>query len=1320
MGMRVYVRRKQHFNVEEQQTLHEFQHVLGIQSLSDIAIFVRYDIEDMPREVFEQCLNTVLSDPVSDVCTTTLPRTNYAAVFGVEFLPGQFDQRADSASECIQLINPAYRPAVHTAKIYCLSGDISSEQLARIKHHLINPVECQEISDVDAPWERTSAEQDASTDTTASEATEHHASSAPVETISGFISFTADQLHECGRRLGLSIDDADLACAQAYFAREQRDPTITELKVIDTYWSDHCRHTTFETQLTDVRIDDPTIQATYTTYISLRDDLHIQKPIRLMDIATVAAKYLVKQGVLTNLDISDEINACTTHVTVDVDGELQDWLFLFKNETHNHPTEIEPFGGAATCIGGCIRDPLSGRAYVYQAMRVTGSADPRTPLSETLPGKLPQRTITTMAQAGYSSYGNQIGLATGLVHELYHPGYRAKRMEVGACVGAVPASQVKRRKPQAGDVIVLVGGRTGRDGIGGASGSSKQHTQASLSTCGAEVQKGNAPVERKIQRLFRNPDVSRMIIRCNDFGAGGVSVAVCEIADGVTINLNRVPKKYSGLTGTELALSESQERMAVALASEDVEPFLHYAHEENLEATPIATVTDAQRVIMNWNNAPIVSLSREFLNSNGAKKCAHAYIAPQAAITRPCVTGKTLQEKLTSRMQSLMCCSQKGLGERFDSTIGAGSILMPFGGKTQKAPIQAMVALFPTAGKTHTVSAMSWGANPFLLEENVYAGAYAAILESVSKLIATGISLDAITLSLQEYFGSLRNDPQRWGGVTAALLGALQAQLDLECAAIGGKDSMSGSFEQLDVPPTLLSFAAGTGQANNIVSPEFKEAEHVVALLTPHYVPGYEGVIPQKESVRALFGTITRLQRKGALYACKTSSYGGVAEALFTMGVGNEFGIQFSNAGASTFDDLFNYAYGSFVVEVSRETFEELMRSQAADTQAFDVVNIGTTTNAYTWIVSRETIQLADVQNAWENVLEDVFSTTEHTIKHASQNTEAACETSGETGAAFQTNTENHGSAAKQTGCSITDSTQRANTQNDASEHTPASIEMPCTQTRPWSAVQGAPRVLIPVFPGTNCEYDMQQAFNDAGARSSILVINDMSENDIHESVDRMVKALAQTQILALPGGFSGGDEPDGSAKLICAFFRNPYVTEAVRKLLQQQDGLILGICNGFQALIKLGLVPYGDICERTASCPTLTNNTIGKHISSLVYTRVARASSPWLAQMREGDVHSVPISHGEGRFYASQQLAEQLIQNNQIAFQYCDASGVVDPTQPSNPNGSLMAIEGIISPEGRVLGKMGHTERSGAMLYKNIPHQHIQPLIAGGVSYFL
>lgn len=1316
MGMRVYVRRKLHFNVEEQQTLHEFQHVLGIRSLTDIAIFVRYDIDGMSQEAFDQCLNTVLSDPVSDVCTTELPHGNYAAVFGVEFLPGQFDQRADSASECIQLINPAYRPDVHTAKFYCLSGDISSEQLARIKHHLINPVECQEISDVNAPWERTSAGQGANAGTAEGETSKGetsnckaNASSAPIETISGFISFTSDELHECGARLGLSIDDADLACAQAYFAREQRDPTITELKVIDTYWSDHCRHTTFETQLNDIRIDDPTIQATYNTYMSLRNDLHIQKPIRLMDIATVAAKYLVNKGVLTNLDISDEINACTTHVTVDVDGELQDWLFLFKNETHNHPTEIEPFGGAATCIGGCIRDPLSGRAYVYQAMRVTGSADPRTPLNQTLPGKLPQRTITTMAQAGYSSYGNQIGLATGLVHELYHPGYRAKRMEVGACVGAVPASHVKRRKPQAGDVIVLVGGRTGRDGIGGASGSSKQHTQTSLSTCGAEVQKGNAPVERKIQRLFRNPNVSRMIIRCNDFGAGGVSVAVCEIADGVTINLNRVPKKYSGLTGTELALSESQERMAVALASEDVGPFLHYAHEENLEATPIATVTDAQRVIMNWNNTPIVSLSREFLNSNGAKKHARVHITPQATITRPCVSGETPQEKLTSRMQSLMCCSQKGLGERFDSTIGAGNIFMPFGGKTQKAPIQAMVSLFPTLGKTHTISAMAWGANPFLLEENVYAGAYAAILESVSKLIATGISLDAITLSLQEYFGSLRNDPKRWGCVAAALLGALQAQLDLECAAIGGKDSMSGSFEQLDVPPTLLSFAAGTGQVNNIVSPEFKEAEHVIALLTPHYISDYEGVIPQKESVRALFESITHMQRKNALYSCKTCSYGGVAETLFTMGVGNKLGIRFSDAAAQAYDTLFSYAYGSFVVEVSRETYDTLLNSQAADTQPFDVSFIGTTTNTYTWIVSRETIALADVQNAWETTLEEVFSTTEHAIKRASHNENTNKEMRNKEIEAYNTN---------QSRNTCTDNATKV--QNNNLTQTPASIELPCTQTHKHTTRLGAPRVLIPVFPGTNCEYDMLKVFNAAGARSSILVINDMSASDIHESVKRMVQALAQSQILALPGGFSGGDEPDGSAKLICAFFRNPYVTEAVRNLLQKQDGLTLGICNGFQALIKLGLVPYGDICERTANCPTLTNNTIGKHISSLVYTRVAHASSPWLAQMHEGDVHSVPISHGEGRFYASQQLLDQLVCHNQIAFQYCDAQGVVDPSQPSNPNGSLMAIEGIISPEGRVLGKMGHTERSGALLYKNIPYQHMQPLIEGGVSYFL
>ncbi|WP_417064239.1 phosphoribosylformylglycinamidine synthase [Gordonibacter urolithinfaciens] len=1236
MVSRVYVEKKPGFDVEAQQLAHELRDILGIERLEGLRLVNRYDVEGISDELFEQCVPTVFSEPQSDVATLEMPAVEGAAVFAVEYLPGQFDQRADSASECIQLISQGERPEVRSAKVYLLEGPLADEDVAAIKHYVINPIEAREASL--EPRETLRMEQPVP---------------PMVETVEGFLDLDEKGLAAFIADRGLAMDLADLAFCQRYFAEEGRNPTITEIKMIDTYWSDHCRHTTFGTVIDDVRIDDEAVRAAFEKYLAMRHELgRDEKPVCLMDMGTIGARWLKAKGILTGLDESEEINACTVKVKVDVYGEEQDWLYLFKNETHNHPTEIEPFGGAATCVGGAIRDPLSGRSYVYQAMRLTGAADPLVPVSETLPGKLPQRKLVTTAAAGYSSYGNQIGLATGQVNELYHPGYAAKRMEIGAVVGATPADHVRRETPAPGDVIVLLGGRTGRDGIGGATGSSKAPTLESLETCGAEVQKGNAPVERKIQRLFRRGDACRMIKRCNDFGAGGVSVAVGELADGLFIDLNKVPKKYEGLDGTELAIAESQERMAVALAPEDMDAFIALAHEENLEATPIAEVTEEARVRMEWNGATIVDVSRDFLNSNGAAKHQDVHVVPGGGYERTW-EGETLAERLGALVRDLNVCSNKGLSERFDSTIGAATALMPFGGARQLTPAMAMVAKLPVFGETSTVSGMAWGFNPYLTAANPFVGSYIAVVESLAKLTAAGFAREDMYLTFQEYFEKLRDEPERWGKPAAAVLGALMAQVDLGVGAIGGKDSMSGSFEQLDVPPTLVSFATAVGSIDRVTSPEFKGAGHRVARIAP---AAYDGVVPEAAGLLEAIAVVERLIGEGAVLAVSTPGYGGTAEALFKMSVGNGIGLALDEA--VTADELFAPAYGSFLVELA----DDAAVPAAGDAVRVDV--LGETTEAYEFAACGETISLANLQEAWESQLEPVFP-----YRAEGERVEPV----------------SFGSATPLT----------------------------------YNGTIARPRVVIPVFPGNNCEYDSARAFEQAGAVVDTFVINNLTPDKVAESTAELVRLINNSQIIMLPGGFSGGDEPDGSAKFITAFFRAPAVTEAVRDLLQNRDGLMLGICNGFQALVKLGLVPFGDIRPMDESCPTLTFNDIGRHQSRLVRTRVASSLSPWLSRCEVGDVHTVPVSHGEGRFVASDELLAQLRDAGQIATQYVGADGQPSMDLDVNPNGSAWAVEGITSPDGRVLGKMGHSERRGAGLYRNVPGDLFQPLFEGGVGYF-
>ena len=1280
MVSRVYVEKKPGFDVEAQQLKSELVTILGVKGLDSLRLINRYDVEGADEDLFRSCVPTVFSEPQVDFAYDELPAGG-VATFAVEFLPGQFDQRADSASECIQLISQGERPTVRSAKVYILDGELSDEDVEAIKRYVVNPVEAR-LATLELP------------ETLTQDVPEPE----PVEVIDGFRELDEAGLAAFIAERGLAMDEADIAFCQQYFKDEDRDPTITEIRVIDTYWSDHCRHTTFGTVLENIEIDDSVVQAAFDRYMEMRHELgRDEKPVCLMDMGTIGAKWLKAQGILTNLDESEEINACTVKVTVDVDGEDQDWLFLFKNETHNHPTEIEPFGGAATCVGGAIRDPLSGRSYVYQAMRVTGAADPTVPVSATIAGKLPQRKLVTTAAAGYSSYGNQIGLATGQVSELYHPGYMAKRMEVGAVVGATPASHVRRECPAPGDKIILLGGRTGRDGIGGATGSSKAHNVESIEKDGAEVQKGNAPMERKLQRLFRRGDACRLIKRCNDFGAGGVSVAVGELADGLYIDLDMVTKKYDGLDGTELAISESQERMAVAVAEADVDEFMGYAAEENLEATVIAEVTCEPRVRMAWQGDAIVDLSREFLNSNGAPKFQDVHVPGQgiapidpeselasAALeefgsldnvyesTVPMVPGAEEVESFEKAMRTLVSdlnvCSNKGLSERFDSTIGAATVLMPFGGTRQLTPAQAMVAKFPVDGETTTVSGMAWGFNPYIMEADQFRGAYLSVVESIARLVATGFDHRSAYLSFQEYFERLRDVPERWGKPMAAVLGALMAQVDLGAGAIGGKDSMSGSFEDLDVPPTLVSFAVAVDKLANVVSPEFKVAGSRVALIQPAYRE--DDLLPQTDSLLSAFGAVEGLVREGKALSVSTAGFGGLAEILFKACLGNKLGFQLSDAYYEAEGrDLFDHSYGCFVVELAEGT--ELPAAEGVE-----VIELGCTTQAYEFTAYGETLDMEDLQEAWASALEGVFP---------------------------------YRSAADDV---------------DSPEELVPEERYRCEEEGRIRATYGGlkiarPRVVIPVFPGNNCEYDSARAFRAAGAEADIFVINNLTPENVAESTRELARRIRESQIVMIPGGFSGGDEPDGSAKFITAFFRAPEVTEAVRDLLQARDGLMLGICNGFQALIKLGLVPYGDIVDATADAPTLTFNQIGRHQSRLVRTRICSDLSPWLTQCDPDELYTVAISHGEGRFVANDDVLSQLREGGQIATQYVDVAGMPSMDLDVNPNGSVACIEGITSPDGRVFGKMGHVERRGDGLYKNVPGDKFMPLFESGVAYF-
>ncbi len=1242
MVYRIYVEKKKGFAHEAASLKNDIVKLLQIDHLTDLRIVNRYDVENLDRELFDYAVDTVFSEPQVDVASEAIDFTEADFVFAVEYLPGQFDQRANSAAECIQIISKGERPAVRTAKVYLLSGPLTEAELAEIKKYVINPVEAREASL--ETFETLKVDYEIPTE---------------VAVLDGFNRLDENGLSEFVKDYGLAMDLADLKFCQDYFKSEDRDPTITEIRVIDTYWSDHCRHTTFNTTIDNVKFEDAAIQAAYEDYIKTRQELGRTKPINLMDIGTLAAKYLKKNGMLDKLDESEEINACTVKMDVEVDGEIQKWLLLFKNETHNHPTEIEPFGGAATCVGGAIRDPLSGRSYVYSAMRVTGAADPLKPVSETMEGKLPQRKIVTTAANGYSSYGNQIGLATGQVDELYHPGYVAKRMEIGAVIAAAPAENVRRERPVDSDIVILLGGRTGRDGCGGATGSSKSHTTESLESCGAEVQKGNAPEERKLQRLFRNPEASKLIKRCNDFGAGGVSVAIGELADGLEINLNAVPKKYDGLDGTELAISESQERMAVVVAASDADRFCELAEQENLEATIVAEVKDDPTLKIFWNGKAIVNISRAFLDTNGAEKHIDIEIPMHEDFEKK-VSG-SFTEEYKALAGDLNVCSKRGLSERFDSTIGAGTVLMPFGGIRQRTPNQAMVNLISVEkGHTDTCSLMAWGYNPYIAEKSPYHSAYLAVVESVSKLIAAGASFEDVYLSFQEYFEKPMRDPKRWGKPMAAVLGAFKAQKELGVAAIGGKDSMSGTFENIDVPPTLVSFAVTTDNVKNIISPEFKEVDHNVIMLIPHKD---EDGLPKAESLKKIYDAVTAATREdghwGRAISAYTPGFGGAAEAVLKMSMGNGIGFKFAED--LDMDTLFGYNYGSMILELNSSA--SLM---FYGDHGFDIISLGATYGTEYIIKGDETIPLSELEAVYENKLEPIYA------------------------------------------CNIETEANKLETFTyEASERLHAKVKV------------DTPKVLIPVFPGTNCEYDSAKAFRDAGAEAEIFVVNNLTASSIAKSVEDFAAKVRESQIIFIPGGFSGGDEPDGSGKFITAFFRNQEVKEAVTDLLDNRDGLMLGICNGFQALIKLGLVPYGKIIDTDENCPTLTFNEISRHQSKLVRTRIASNKSPWLANTKPDEIYTVPISHGEGRFIASEELIRQLAANGQIITQYVDLEGKVTSDIQYNPNGSYFAIEGITSPDGRVLGKMGHSERTGANLYKNVPGDFDMGMFRAAVEYF-
>ena len=1244
---RVFVEKKKGNDIEASNMLKDLRENVGITSLEELRIINRYDAQGLSEDEFKSAVNGVFSEANLDNVSYEISFGEDWRYFATEFLPGQYDQRADSAAQCIQLLTAGERPTVASAKVIAVKGDITDEEFSKIKAYVINPVESREAS-MDKP-ESLDIKSDIPAD---------------IIRINGFIAKSDEEIAQYHSQMGFAMSVADLCWVRDYFKNdENRDPSLTELKVIDTYWSDHCRHTTFATQLDEIKIEksrySEAIEKALEEYFELRSDLYgdrKDKIVCLMDMACIGTKALKKQGYVDDLDESEEINACSINVEVEIDGKKEPWLVQFKNETHNHPTEIEPFGGAATCLGGAIRDPLSGRAYVYQAMRVTGAGDPTTPFEETLDAKLPQSKITTGAAHGYSSYGNQIGLATGQVVELYDEGYVAKRMEIGAVIGASPKSNVIREVPQNEDVIILLGGRTGRDGCGGATGSSKAHDSSSIETCGAEVQKGNPPTERKIQRLFRNSEVARMIKRCNDFGAGGVCVAIGELADGLKINLDAVPKKYDGLDGTELAISESQERMAVVVDKSDIERFIELSNEENLEATVVAQVTDTNRLEMTWRGDKIVDLSRDFLNTNGVVQHAKAEISAVDEVSYrteapACLKDMTVSEAFKANLSRLEVCSQKGLVERFDSSIGAGTVLMPYAGKYQLTPEEAMVAKIPLLkGETDTATVMSYGFIPKLSRWSPFHSAAFAVTESLSKLAAVGCDPSKARLTFQEYFERLGDAPSRWGKPTAALLGALSAQIGYHTPSIGGKDSMSGSFNELDVPPTLVSFAVGVSKASETVSSQFKGEASTVKLVE---IPVDEASgLPKYDEAMALMVEVSKAVKDGRVLSASVVKEGGAAACVCKMAFGNKTGFTFAQGLDKK--TLFAPLQGSFVLEL-------------ADENAFDGVTLGTTNNNSVFIIDGTVYTLDDLIDAWTGKLEKVFPT---------------------------------------------DSGKKAKMYADVPLYKERSIFIAKNKV-------ARPKVFIPAFPGTNCEIDTARAFEKAGAEASILVVNNLTPSAIEETIEKMVKEIETSQIVMLPGGFSGGDEPEGSGKFIATTFRNPKVSEAVSRLLNCRDGLMLGICNGFQALIKLGLVPYGEIVDIKENDPTLTFNTIGRHISSVAYTRVTSVKSPWFSGVNAGDVFSVPISHGEGRFVADEDVIKKLIANGQIATQYVNLDGEVCDDMPFNPNGSVCAVEGITSPDGRVLGKMGHCERKGDNLYANVPGEKDMKLFESGVAYF-
>ena len=1244
---RVFVEKKKGNDIEAGQTLSDLKNNVGITALEDLRIINRYDAQGLSAEEFEQAVKTILSEPNLDNVYYELSIPEDYRYFATEYLPGQYDQRADSAAQCIQLLTEGERPDVLSAKIIAVKGDITDEEFEKIKSYIINPVESR-VASMELP-ESLELKSDIPAD---------------IERIDGFIQMSDSEIADYHSNMGFAMSIADLCWVRDYFKNdENRQPSLTELKVIDTYWSDHCRHTTFATELDEIKIDESkyskAINKALEEYFDIRKEVYgdRDKIVCLMDMACIGTKVLKKRGFVDDLDESEEINACSINVEVEVDGRKEPWLVQFKNETHNHPTEIEPFGGAATCLGGAIRDPLSGRAYVYQAMRVTGSGDPTTPFEETLDAKLPQSKITTGAAAGYSSYGNQIGLATGQVVELYDEGYVAKRMEIGAVIGASPKENVIRETPQDGDIIVLLGGRTGRDGCGGATGSSKAHDSSSIETCGAEVQKGNPPTERKIQRLFRKAEVAKMIKRCNDFGAGGVSVAIGELADGLKIDLDKVPKKYDGLDGTELAISESQERMAVVLDKNDVEKFIALSNDENLEATPVAVVTDENRLEMTWRGDKIVDLSRDFLNTNGVVQHAKAEIT---AVDENENYTKKIPEELKSlsnadalkaNLSRLEVCSQKGLVERFDSSIGAATVLMPYAGKYQLTPEEAMVAKIPLLeGETDTATVMAYGFIPKLSRWSPFHSAAFAVSESLAKLAAVGCNPSKARLTFQEYFERLNDAPTRWGKPTAALLGALSAQVGYKCPSIGGKDSMSGSFNELDVPPTLVSFAVGMSEASKTVSAQFKRTGSSVKLL-PLPVNEESG-LPDFEKAMALMMSVYEGIRSGKILSASVVKEGGAAACVCKMAFGNKTGFTFAQGLDK--ETLFAAKEASFVVELS-------------DENAFDGITLGTTNENGVFIIDGTLYTVDELIDAWTGKLEKVFAT---------------------------------------------DSKKKADMPFDIDLYKERSIFVAKNKI-------AKPRVFIPTFPGNNCEVDSARAFEKAGAETSILVVNNLSSQAISETIDKMVDEIEKSQIIMIPGGFSGGDEPEGSGKFIATTFRNPKVKEAVTELLNNRDGLMLGICNGFQALIKLGLVPYGEIREIKENDPTLTFNTIGRHMSSMAYTRVTSVKSPWFSGVNAGDMFAVPISHGEGRFVANDEVLKKLIANGQIATQYVNPEGTPVSDMPFNPNGSVCAVEGITSPDGRVLGKMAHCERKGDKLYANVPFEKDMKIFESGVNYF-